>query len=156
MKRLLSVILVGAAIVVAQPADSTGKMVPFQGKDLSQITTQLRQHLDSCMHQADIDVAKARQAAEEFQKQMAGKTPEEIKAACEARRTQANVELQNAISRLENASADVKAQVEEAAAKIQARLQEKADELKAIQARIEAHRAEIQANKPVTTPPTGN
>jgi cell fate (sporulation/competence/biofilm development) regulator YlbF (YheA/YmcA/DUF963 family) len=155
MKRLLSVILAGAAIVVAQPADSTSKRIPIQMRDMSQITTQLRQHLDSCMHQADVDVAKARQAAEEFQKQMAGKTPEEIKAACEARRVQANLELQNAISKLENASADVKAQVEEATAKIQARLQEKANELKAIQARIEAHRAEIQANKP-TTPPTGN
>ncbi len=155
MKRLLSVILVGAAIVVAQPADSTGKKCPLQTRDMSQITTQLRQHLDSCMHQAECDVAKARQAAEEFQNQMKGKTPEEIKAAMDAKCTQAHLELHNAICKLENASADVKAQVEEAAAKIQARLQEKAEELKAIQARIEAHRAEMQAKKPVTTP-TGN
>ncbi|HEX2959874.1 MAG TPA: hypothetical protein VHO70_23765 [Chitinispirillaceae bacterium] len=156
MKRLLSVILAGAAIIVAQPADSTGKKGPMQTRDMSQITTQLRQHLDSCMHQADVDVEKARHAAEEFQNQMRGKTADEVKAAVEERRTQAHMELQNAITRLENASADVKVQVEEAAAKIQARLQEKAEELKAIQARIEAHRAEVKGNKPETTPSTGN
>jgi maltodextrin utilization protein YvdJ len=148
MKRLLTVILTGAALVAAQPAsDSTtikGKNV--MPKDISQITEQFRHHLDSALAKADFDVSKARQAAEEFQNQMKGKTPEEIKTAMEAKRQAANIELAHAIARLDSASADVKAQVEDVAAKIQARLQEKSAQLKAIQARIEAHRATIDAH----------
>lgn len=165
MKRLLTIILTGAAIVAAQPAqDSTAQAKKYAGgKDMAQIMTQLRSHLDSALGSAEIDVAKARKAAEEFQKQMKGKSAEEIKVAMEERRKEANVQLQNAITKLENASADVKAQVEEVSAKIQARLQEKTEELKAIQARIEAHRAEIDAHvaemkgkNPETTPETKN
>jgi len=154
MKRLLTIILTGAAIVAASPADSTGKFIPFQPKDITEITALLQQHLDSCTHRANIDVEKARQAAEEYQKLLVGKTPEEIKAAFEAKRAEAKLELQNAIAKLDSASVVVKAQVEDATAKIQARLQEKAEELKAIQARIEAHRADVLANKPVTPPTT--
>lgn len=147
MKRLLTILIAGAAIVSAQAADSTAQAKrTMAGKDIAQITTQLRHHLDSALGSAEIDVAKARKAAEEFQKQMRGKSADEVKVALEQRRKEANVQLQNAITKLENASADVKAQVEEVSVKIQARLQEKTQELKAIQARIEAHRAEIDAH----------
>jgi hypothetical protein len=161
MKRLLTVILTGAALVAAQPAPDSTHAKREMSKDLSQITAQFRQHLDSALSKADIDVSKARQAAEEFQKQMKGKTPEEIKTAMEAKRKVANIELQNAIAKLDSASADVKAQLEDVSAKIQARLEAKSAELKAIQARIEAHKAaidahvaEMKAKQPETTTET--
>lgn len=128
MKRLATLLLVGATIIGAQTATQT--------QDMEKVATQLQQKLSVALQNAGADVEKARTAAMECQKQVKGKTDVEAAKIMEARKVQAQEKLQTAIQSLERTSEQCAAQVDQAKEQIQSRLEAKKQELQQLQDRI--------------------
>jgi DNA anti-recombination protein RmuC len=131
MKRLATLLLVGATIVAAQTATET------KTQEMEKLTSQLQEKLALAINQAGEDAERAQKAAMEYQKQMKGKSAEEAAKIMEQRKTQTQEQLQAAIQNLEKVSEQVAAQVTQAKEQIQKRLEEKKEELKKLQKRIQ-------------------
>lgn len=135
MKRLVTLLLVGATIVAAQTSTQT------KTQEMEKLAVQLQEKLSVAINQAGADADRAQKAAMEYQKQMKGKSAEDAAKIMEQRKTQTQEQLQAAIKNLEMASQQVAAQVEQAKEQIQKRLEAKKEELKQLQERIQTKEA---------------
>ena len=132
MKRLAALLLAGATIVAAQTSTST------QTQEMEKVAAQLQEKLAVAINQAGADAERAQKAAEDFQKQMKGKSSADAAKLMEEKKVATQEQLQAAIKNLEQASKQVAAQVDQAKEQIQKRLEAKKEELKQLQDRIQA------------------